>query len=67
MNVQKEINNILMADRKGRLSSDELWQEQQDRKRDEVGYEEVERQMDIEEYLADKSYEEYKDWESSKK
>ena len=67
MNVQEEINNILMVDRKGRLSSDELWQEQQDRKREEVGYEEVERQMDIEEYLADKSYEEYKDWESSKK
>lgn len=56
-----------MADKKGRLSSDELWQEQQDRKREEVGYEEVERQMDIEEYLADKSYEEYKAWESSKK
>ena len=56
-----------MADKNGRLSSDELWQEDQDRKREEVGYEEYERQMDIEEYLADKSYEEYKDWESSKK
>ena len=67
MNVQEEINNILMADRKGRLSSDEMWQEQQDRKREEVGYEEVERQMDIEEYLADKSYEEHKSWESLKK
>ena len=67
MNVQEEINNILMADIKGRLSSDEMWQEQQDRKREEVGYEEVERQMDIEEYLADKSYEEYKGWESLKK
>ena len=67
MNVQEDINNILMADRKVRLSSDELWQEQQDIKREEVGYEEFERQMDIEEYLADKSYEEYKDWESSKK
>ena len=67
MNVQEEINNILMADIKGRLSSDEMWQEQQDRKREEVGYEEVERQMDIEEYLADKSYEEYKSWENLKK
>jgi len=57
----------MMTDKKGRLSSDELWQEQQDRKREEVGYEEFERQMDIEEYLADKSYEEYKAWESSKK
>ena len=65
MNVQEDINNILMADRKGRLSSDELWQEQQDIKREEVGYEEFERQMDIEEYLADKSYEESKDWASS--
>ena len=67
MSIQEEINNILIADIKGRLSSDEMWQEQQDRKREEVGYEEVERQMDIEEYLADKSYEEYKDWENSKK
>ena len=67
MNVQEEINNILMADKNGRLSSDEMWQEQQDRKREEVGYEEVEKQMDIEEYLADKSYEAHKSWESLKK
>ena len=57
----------MMTDKNGRLSSDEMWQEQQDRKREEVGYEEVERQMDIEEYLADKSYEEHKSWESLKK
>jgi hypothetical protein len=56
-----------MADKKGRLSSDELWQEDQDRKREEVGYEEYERQMDLEEYLADKSYEEHKSWVNSKK
>jgi|TARA_R110002167_G_scaffold239064_1_gene444196 hypothetical protein len=57
----------MMTDKNGRLSSDEMWQEQQDRKREEVGYEEVEKQMDIEEYLADKSYEAHKSWESLKK
>jgi len=56
-----------MANKKGRLSSDELWQEDQDRKREEVGYEEYERQMDLEEYLADKSYKEHKAWVNSKK
>ena len=67
MSIQEEINNILMADKKGRLSSDEMWQGQQGRKREEGGYEEVERQMDIEEYLADTNYEEHKSWESLKK
>jgi|TARA_R110000823_G_scaffold287927_6_gene406157 hypothetical protein len=57
----------MMTDKNGRLSSDEMWQEQQDRKREEVGYEEIEKQMDIEEYLADKSYEAHKSWESLKK
>ena len=57
----------MMTDKNGRLSSDEMWQEQQDRKREEVGYEEIEKQMDIEEYLADKSYEAHKSWENSKK
>jgi len=50
-----------------RVSSSDRWQEEQERKMEEVGGDEHEKQIDIEEYLASMSYEEHVKWENSKK